>query len=415
MNLIYRHYQEGDDHQLADLFNNAFHVLIPKTYKGWSWKYTEKPSFDPKSLQICEDEEKHKIVGFIASEVDEFILKGKKIKCGRINDVATDPGYQRNGIAGTLLEMAFSYFDEKKIQFAFLSADPKDHPRKKLYMPNGFSDLLKMAVKLKILDWWQLLTKEAKILLPFLPFVYLSKALVNGLRYFNPKRFGLKKARKKLEPYLNTNSPSKNQAINPSKNKDPKKLPEKVQRELQQYFRAYDQVQEEYLEFLEVRSRENWHWRRIDVPFEDYLGSFVHLKNEKGNIIGGCSFSCHTTKIKLLKTKVEARIGLIHELFMNWEEIKKLSHRLKLKKNEILKLFMEKVADAAKKREISVLIHMYDPLNDITSDCLDAGNYIPIPGGAWMIKPYKREGMVQFDSKGDRPVFIPTYDTIGYP
>ena len=66
VNIIYRHYQKGDDEQLADLFNRAFQMNgfgFVRTPKNWKWRYFNSPGFEAEMIQIAEDIESNKIVG----------------------------------------------------------------------------------------------------------------------------------------------------------------------------------------------------------------------------------------------------------------------------------------------------------------------------------------------------------------
>ncbi|MFX1267948.1 MAG: GNAT family N-acetyltransferase, partial [Promethearchaeota archaeon] len=92
VNIIYRHYQKGDDEQLADLFNRAFQMNgfgFVRTPKNWKWRYFNSPGFEADMIQIAEDIENNKIVGMICvNPVEKVNLTGITYLTGNINDVA---------------------------------------------------------------------------------------------------------------------------------------------------------------------------------------------------------------------------------------------------------------------------------------------------------------------------------------
>ena len=68
LRIKYRHYEKGDEAQLADLFNRAFQMNgggFVRTPKTVHWRYVQSPNFEPEQAQIALDADKHKIVGAV--------------------------------------------------------------------------------------------------------------------------------------------------------------------------------------------------------------------------------------------------------------------------------------------------------------------------------------------------------------
>ena len=143
-NIIFRHYREGDEKQLADLFNVAFQqngVGTVRTPKNWIWRYPQSPGFEPEMCQIAEDVNINKIVGAVyANLIEEVHFGNKKYLVGDINDVSCHPDYTRKNIATRLMELSINYMKRKGCDFSILSTGIKGKARKYVYKKLGYID-----------------------------------------------------------------------------------------------------------------------------------------------------------------------------------------------------------------------------------------------------------------------------------
>jgi predicted N-acetyltransferase YhbS len=137
VNIIYRYYQEGDEEQLADLFNRAFQmnkIDIIRTKKSLLWRYLEAPYFEPEMIQIAEDKENKKIIGAVyAHPIEEINLNKKKYLVGDINDVSCHPDYVKLGIAKNLMKKALDYLKSKNCHISMLATKYNSFERERIY------------------------------------------------------------------------------------------------------------------------------------------------------------------------------------------------------------------------------------------------------------------------------------------
>ncbi|MHA1619049.1 MAG: GNAT family N-acetyltransferase [Promethearchaeota archaeon] len=143
MEITYRNYKTGDETALAELFNRCFTLSGPgfnRSGPSVMWRYVSRPGAVPDEIQIAQIET-GEIVGAVYSTLEDYTLGSTPAVVGGINDVTVDPNYVRLGIARELMQRAILYFEKKKCDYAILTADPKGHARKKIYIPLGWRDL----------------------------------------------------------------------------------------------------------------------------------------------------------------------------------------------------------------------------------------------------------------------------------
>ena len=137
VNIIYRHYETGDEQGLADLFNISFQqngAAFVRSTKNWIWRFVQSPGFEPEMCQVAVDTDNSLIIGAVYANPIENIPIGNKIYLvGDINDVSCHPNYTKRGIATKLMKMALDYMREKGCDFSFLSTGYEGFARKKLY------------------------------------------------------------------------------------------------------------------------------------------------------------------------------------------------------------------------------------------------------------------------------------------
>ncbi|MFW9952483.1 MAG: GNAT family N-acetyltransferase, partial [Candidatus Thorarchaeota archaeon] len=145
VNITFRHYREGDEKRIADLFNHAFkRKVIIRTPTNWNWRYVKSPGFEPEMCQIAEDSDKNKIVGTILVNLLETrTFDQKKYLIGDINDVSTHPDYTKRGIATKLMEKSINFMKQKGCDFSMLSTGLRGFARSKIYQKFGYFDIEK--------------------------------------------------------------------------------------------------------------------------------------------------------------------------------------------------------------------------------------------------------------------------------
>ncbi len=152
MKIIYRHYQEGDETALAELFNKCFTLSGPgfnRSAQSVLWRYISRPGAVHEEIQIAQVESGD-IVGAVYSPLEDYTLDSTQAVVGAINDVTVDPNYAKQGIARELMNRAIQYLETKKCAYAILTADPKGFARKNIYIPLGWRDLCPDFVKFSI-------------------------------------------------------------------------------------------------------------------------------------------------------------------------------------------------------------------------------------------------------------------------
>lgn len=376
MNLVYRTYQKGDEEQLAEVYNLAFKPMFPRTANAWKWKYIEKPEFDPESIQICEDADKCKLVGMIASEVHDVMHNGQIVKAGFINDVATIPEYQKLGIGRHLMNRSLDHFNAKQVKFSSLVADPRGHPRSRLYMPFGYKDAMKNKICLKILNMKRLCFKEIKWLIPISPVLYLAN-LINR---------SILKLRFRNAPY------------------PPYSIQILKQEHYGEFYGAFNEIVTRNYDMAPIRGKANWQWRREKVPQPDLEPKILVLRNGE-RIIGGVTLLSRVAHIH--KPRLKINMGIIVEYFVDHGAFEDKKEAI-----EVSGWFNRRIAETAKNMGSSVLLGFIAENDSPANAYFRYSGVLTFNAAAFMIKEHRKES---FGNNSDKPIFMPLYDAMGIP
>ena len=379
-NIIFRHYREGDENQIANLFNLAFQQNgggFVRTPNSWKWRFVKAPGFEPEMCQIAEDIEKKKIVGVVIVNLIEKIPIGSNIYLmGEINDVSTLPDYVCRGIATKLMEMSIEYMEQKNCDFSILSAGYKGFARKKIYQRFGYFDVDIGVVCIQFPNIIQLI-KNVKAVALFFPVFFVLSYIP---RFLN--RINMKFNRVFREYSYNINHNKKHF----------------------EYMNAINKINPKYYEGFPKYTERKFSWARIKVPTEQQKPTYIVIRKE-GKIIGGSVIT--QQNIYSFKYGLKIRIGLIHEIFLD-KKIFKNSKQLVLGYIYLL----DKIMKVATRRSLAVLMYI-SPLKDIyLNKAFSRMNFLKIKGNVTMIKELKSN--LKFP-KIKAPLFVPTYVTFGFP
>ena len=380
MQIVYRHYHDGDDENLANLYNIAFQMNgagFVRTPKGWNWRYVQSPSFEPEMIQIAEDKDTQKIVGAIhVNLIEELMLNEKKYLFGEINDVICHPDYTNNGIATKLLKRAIQYMERKGCDFSILTADAKGFPRKKLYLKNGFEDYSRLVMLFSFPNIFRLIRDfpgfsgfiPVFFILSYLPriiFRFLIRRNPNfkDISYeivYNSKHFEYIDARNKILPkYYDGSSEFDNKMIK---------------------------------------------WARMNLTAKRHHPTYIMMrKNSK--IIGGAVFT--RKNIYSFKHGIKLRMAIIHEIFLDKNQFKD-----KLNLHYGYKYLIDRTLKAATKRNISFILHSPSENDKDVINSFKSMTFLKFPSAMIMIKSFK--GNIK-NLKIKKPFFMPTHVSLAFP
>ncbi|MHA1439199.1 MAG: GNAT family N-acetyltransferase [Promethearchaeota archaeon] len=380
MNIQYRHYEPGDDEQLADLFNRSFQMNgagFVRTPKTWHWRYAQEPGFEPEQCQIAEDIEKKRIVGAIyVNLVEKIPINGKEYLVGDINDVSTHPNYTGQGISKKLMEMAIEYMEKKECDLSILMADYNGFPRKKIYLKYGYNDVNRSNAFFQI----AYLPKFMKDL-PILSFMFPILFTVSYI----PRL--LTRIRVKINKFF------KNISYEIAYN----------QRHLE-YYNALNRILPKYYTGFPGYSKNKILWARIQAPYKQNRPTFIIIRKDN-KIIAGATLTYQN--IHLMRFRIKIRIGIIHEIFIEKEAFKN-------KRNLHLgyMYLFDKIVKAANQRRIGCILFQAPSDDKDLRNGFRGINFFMIKGGVLMIKLIKKNLILP---KLKKPIFIPTYVSTGVP
>ncbi len=380
MPIIYRHYRNGDDEQLADLFNRAFQMnggSIVKTSKSWNWRYVQSPGFEPEMVQIAEDLESNLIVGSVhANLIENIIVDGKKYLTGDINDVACHPDYTKKGIAKNLMEMAINYMKDKGCAISLLSASYNSFTRQKLYSKLGYQDFKRELLSVQFPNIIQFLKN-----LPIFTFIFPALLTISYLpRFFNRMRI-------RFNSFFNDFS---YEIIYNRKHNIYMNAANSIIRKYYSGFREYD--------------RDKVLWARINVPALQQRPTYVFMK--KANKVIAGAILTHLN-LYAFKFGVKMRLGIINEIFLD-EKIFKNKRNLHFGYIYLI----DKVIKAATQRFIGIIISRSDYQNEALMNGFKGLNFFTFKNDMVMIKKIKED--IKFP-KLKRPFYIPTSLTLSIP
>ncbi len=379
MNIIYRHYQEGDDAQLADLFVRAFQmngIGFIRTEKSWNWRYVQSPNFDPEMCQIAEDKDNNKIVGaVIASPIEKIPINGKDYLTGEINDVSCLPDYTGNGIANKCMELAIDYMKKRNCDISLLTAAYNGFPRKRIYLKVGFKDIERDFIVFHSPSPIHL-AKNIPATIAFFPVLFTASFLP---RLLNRIRF-------RLNPFFKDVT----YEIFSGKNHF-------------EYIKAASKIMSEYNVGFPYYDKKKIIWHRIRVPSKRYNPTYILIKkNEK--IIGGSAFTYQN--LYSFKLGIKIRVGVIHELFL---EKKAFNDKRNLHLGYIY--LLDKLLKATTQKHLGgMFFHCPNTDYDLRRG-LRGLNFFMFNGGAIMIKSIKENIKIP---RPQKPFFVATYTNTLY-
>ena len=379
-NIVFRHYREGDDKQLAKLFNMAFNrggIGPVRTLKGWVWRYIQSPGFEPEMCQVAEDIEKNLIVGAVYANLIEFIsLNNKNYLVGDINDVSCHPEYSKRGIATKLMKMAIEYMKAKGCDFSILSTGYNGFPRNKIYKKLNYIDIERESSYMQIPNVYRLI-KDIYGIIFLLPVFFILSYL---------PRF-IQKIKMKLNPFYQDFS------FEISYNRKPFEYMRLMNRILSKYYNGYRGY-----------NKEKFIWERINVPAKDFKPTCIVIKKHK-KIIGGAAITHRY--LYSFKYKIKIRIGYIHEIFLEKNNFK---NKQELHSGYIY--LIDKILKAATYRFISVLLYNSASRDHDLHLGLKAFHFLKVRDDVLMMKVLKKHLKIPHFKK---PFFIPTYVSLGVP
>jgi len=379
-NIIYRHYKPGDEKMLAELFNIAFQqngAGTVRTPKNWIWRYPQSPGFEPEMCQIAEDVNNNQIVGAVyANLIEEMPFGTKKYLVGDINDVTCHPDYTRRGIATKLLELSIAYMKKKGCKFSILSTGIKGNARKYIYKKMGFIDLVTENTFLQFPNIFQ-----------FIKNLYGFSLFILALFIFSYLPRFLNRIKIKLNNFF------KNITYEIVFNKDHFV-----------YMKAANKLIPKCYDGYPGYNKTKFIWSRIKVPSKRNKPTYILMKKEQ-NIIGGAVITHQNVYAFNLGIKI--KMGIIHEIFLDRD---KFMNRVDLNLGHVY--LIDKILKAATRRFIGLLIYR-SPLRDYNFNrAFRSMNFIRLKEEVIMVKELiPNLKFPQFK----KPLFIPTYVSIGYP
>ncbi|MFX0037303.1 MAG: GNAT family N-acetyltransferase [Candidatus Hermodarchaeota archaeon] len=375
VNIVFRHYQEGDEKQLADLFNLVFkRRVVERTPTSWHWRYVESPGFEPEMCQIAEDIDKRKIVGVIFVNLIEIIPIGQKqYIVGEINDVSIYPSYTKRGIATRLLKNSIDYMNKKGCDFSILSTGVGSLANR-LYQKLGYFDIEKEYSFVQIPNIVELIRSIFGFAFLF-PVLFTISYLP---RFLSRLRIKFKKFFKDFSYEINHNT---NHLV---------------------FMNTTNRISPTNYDGYPNYDKAKFIWARVKVPSDQQKPIYIIVR-KSGKIIGGSIFTYQY--FKTIKTKLNIKIGIVHELFLD-KEVFNNSYDLQLGYIYLI----DKLIKAATRRKLGILIYISSFKNIVLNQAFKEMQFFKIQNVVIMIKELKKN--LKFP-KLKKPLYIPTYLSLG--
>ncbi len=375
-NIIFRHYREGDEKQLADLFNHAFkRSVVIRTPTNWRWRYVKSPDFEPEMCQIAEDVEKKQIVGAILVNLIEMRpFNQRTYLIGDINDVSTHPDYTRRGIASKLMENSIEYMNRRGCDFSMLSTGLKGFARSNIYQKFGYFDIEKQCYFIQIPNIFQLIRNffgftffyPVFLTISYLPRL-LSRIRLKFKKFLKDFSYEINHKEKHLD-YMN--------AIN------------KISPNNYEGFPSYDESK--------------FKWARIKVPSNNNEPTYIMIRKE-GKIVGGAVITHQN--VRALKYSLKLRLGIIHEIFLD-EDVFNTSYNISIGYMYLL----DKIIRAANHRYLGVLLYTSSLRAKYLNQAFKGMSFFKFQNDVIMVKELKKN--LKFP-KLKKPLFVPSYLALG--
>ncbi|KXH69958.1 MAG: hypothetical protein AM326_01310 [Candidatus Thorarchaeota archaeon SMTZ-45] len=119
-------FQSGDEEEIVRVFEAAFgkaDYYFPRSVSSWFWRYVQRPGFDPESILMIRKE--NTLVAALSMTYGTMMVNSKPRKIALIDDVSTNPQWQKQGFATALLKHAIVRAEEVGCLGIHLSADPE--------------------------------------------------------------------------------------------------------------------------------------------------------------------------------------------------------------------------------------------------------------------------------------------------
>ncbi|NVM37619.1 MAG: GNAT family N-acetyltransferase [Candidatus Lokiarchaeota archaeon] len=379
-NIIYRHYREGDEKQLVDLFNIAFQQngLGPvRTPKNWIWRYPQSPGFEPEMCQIAEDVDRKKIIGAVyANLIEEVPFGSKKYLMGDINDVSCHPDYIRKKIATRLMEMTFDYMKRKGCDFSILSTGIKGNARKYIYKRLGYIDFDKDYIFIQF---------------PNIPHLIKN---IYGLSFFFPALFLLSyfpRFLNRIKIMFKNSFNNVSYEIN-------------YYKKHAEYMRVANKLIPKHYDGYPGYSKSKFKWARIKVPATQNKPTYIIMKRE-GDTIGGAVITHQN--IYSFKFGIKIKFGIIHEIFIDEDKFDK-----KRDVHLAYVYLIDKIMKAATHRSLGLLLYISSIKDYTLNKAFKGMNFLRFQSEVVMLKVLKENLKIPQIKK---PLFLPTYISIGVP
>jgi GNAT superfamily N-acetyltransferase len=380
VNIVYRHYRDGESKACAELFTRAFQANIFShidNEERWHWRYPLDPDFEPEMIQIAEDTDNNRLVGMIAANrVEKIIFNGVEYLIGDINDVGTDPRYTRRGISKKLMSMAMDYFDSRGCDYSMLCAEPKGFPRENIYLKFGYVDVGKQCMAIGYPHAFKII-KDTPILTMTFPIL----TAINYLpRYLNRVRLKFNSLFKDFSYEIHQN-----------------------RRHWEVMGAINGILPRNYAGFYPYDKRK-YRWMRINVPYRDIEPTYILIK-KNGNIIGGGTLT--SMSYISLKLKFGIFFSVLHEVFLD-----KSIFATKRDLHFGYIYLLDKILKGASKRNHGLLVYFCTSTDINLRRALYSLGIVQVPAATIMIKPLKSNLKVP---KFNKPLYCPTYVSIGDP
>jgi len=378
-NIIFRSYKKGDEKDLADLFNITFQTGggFVRTPKSWYWRYVQSPGFEPRMCQIAEDIKKNKIVGVVYANLIEFTpIDGKKYLVGDINDLSCHPDYVKQGIATALMKKAIDYMVEKGCDFSLLSTGFKRFARNKIYKKLGYTDVEKEILLFQFPFPFQLIKNiyALGIFLPILLFFSYIPRFLNRIRIKNHRFFD------DFSYEINFNEKHS------------------------KFFKSINRIISKNYEGFPKYDIPKFKWARINVPGKRYKPTYIIIKKGE-TVVGGGVFTFQN--IYMFKYGLKMRISIIHEIFLDYTYFK---NERDLHLGYIY--LIDKIIRAANKRFLGIVIHNTSQKAYRLIKGFQGMNFLKVQSDVVMVKGLKSNIKLPQITK---PLFVPTYLSLGFP
>ncbi|MHA1340742.1 MAG: GNAT family N-acetyltransferase [Promethearchaeota archaeon] len=344
-NLVYRNYKPGDEEGLAEVYNHAFQANIMgslKTPRIFHWRYIEYPDFKPEQINICEDVEKHKIVGCVIGNVEEFLIGDKIYKIGVINDVSTFPGYWGRGIAKNLMKMAINHFHNENADFAMLSADPNGHARRKIYIPMGFFDSININALFKLNNFATII-KQIPAVIPIVPLFFFIK----------------------IPSYIN---------LFKNKIKNDYKIEITHYKASEEFRMCFNEVIKRQYDCFHEITKEEWSWSRNRCPIKMFKPTEIKIRAQNSNkLVAGAIIQSGFMYGTSLGLRI--RMGVVKNLFVDEILIEKICKNKIRNNNKKFKRLYIKELKKVYKLLLSAITKVSDQRKNFFTLNLTASNF----------------------------------------